>query len=155
MVPVLAWVHLRFDLSSLGIRSRGGGDLVTILLLGGLVLVPPLVGGGLRFTAGTAALEAGIERLFGNPASTVENLFYFGFLAERLSFRAGPWLTPPIVGAMYTLHEAANPEYWYEGVNFALVFAAVTLSAAAYLWRRSVVVIWLGSGLARALAAAT
>ena len=96
-----------------------------------------------------AGLQAAFNRLFANPASTVENLFYFGFLTEQLSRRTGGWLTPPLVGLMYTAHEMSNPEYWYGGANFVLIFVGVTIWAAIYLWRRSAVVIWLGDGLYR------
>ncbi|HEY4691629.1 MAG TPA: hypothetical protein VIK33_20135 [Anaerolineae bacterium] len=50
---------------------------------------------------------------------------------------------------MYTAHEMSNPEYWYEGVSFVLVFLGVTVIAALYLWRRSAVVVWLGDGLGK------
>jgi hypothetical protein len=49
------------------------------------------------------ALAAWLDRSFANSASTVENLFYFGFLTERLSHKAGRWLTPLLIGAMYAL----------------------------------------------------
>jgi hypothetical protein len=90
-----------------------------------------------------------LHRLFANPASTVENLFYFGFLTERLSLKAGRWLTPLLIGLMYTAHEMTNPEYWYEDMNFLLPFVGVAIFAFIYLWRRSVVAIWLGDGLYR------
>jgi hypothetical protein len=57
-----------------------------------------------------AALLTALDRLFANPASSVENLFYFGFLTERLSYRTGKWLTPLLIGLMYTAHEMSNPE---------------------------------------------
>jgi len=46
------------------------------------------------------AVLAGLDRLFLNPASTTENLFYFGFLAERLSWKFGRWATALLVGLM-------------------------------------------------------
>jgi hypothetical protein len=79
----------------------------------------------------------------------VENLFYFGFLAERLSPKIGRSLTPLLIGLMYTIHEMTNPEYWYEGMNFPIVFVGVSLITVIYLWRRNVVAIWLGDGLRR------
>lgn len=87
--------------------------------------------------------------MFANPASSVENLFYFGFLTERLSHKTGKWLTPLLIGLMYTAHEMTNPEYWYEGMKFTMVFVTATVAAYFYIWRRSVVVVWLGDGLAR------
>ena len=90
-----------------------------------------------------------LDRLFANPASSVENLFYFGFLAERLSYLVGQWLTPPLIGLMYTAHEISNPEYWYGGMNFVLIFVGVTIWTAIYLWRRGVIAIWLGDGFYR------
>ena len=86
------------------------------------------------------ALIAGLDRLFSNPASSVENLFYFGFLAERLLYKTGRWLTPLIIGAMYTTREMTNLEYWYEGMNFIFVFIGVTVFTIIYLWRRNVLV---------------
>lgn len=150
VIPLLAYLHWRFDLSSLGFRSRSWkGDLAAAALLSLLNAVPAFLRPDLPSGAFGLAALAGLDRLLANPASTVENLFYFGFLAERLAPRAGRWLTPVIVGALYTAHEMTNPEYWYAGMSFFLVFAGVTLMAALYLWRRNVVVIWLGDGLGR------
>ena len=56
---VLVYLHWRFDLSDLGIRSRGWkGDIVAILLMGLLSLVPVLFPGPHPFTPGNAALAA-------------------------------------------------------------------------------------------------
>ncbi len=60
-------------------------------------------------------------------------------------------MTPVLIGLMYMLHEMTNPEYWYEGMRFFLVWVGVAMTAIVYLWRRSVVVIWLGDGLGRLL----
>jgi hypothetical protein len=54
-----------------------------------------------------------------------------------------------LIGLMYTLHEMSNPEYWYGGLSFVFVFVAITLTATVYLWRRSMLVVWLGDGLSR------
>jgi hypothetical protein len=149
-VLVLAYLHRRYDLSDYGLRSRGWkGDLLAVLLMGVLGLVPLLMRSAPHSLLPAAGLQAALNRLFANPASTVENLFYFGFLTEQLSRRTGGWLTPPLVGLMYTAHEMSNPEYWYGGANFVLIFVGVTIWAAIYLWRRSAVVIWLGDGLYR------
>jgi hypothetical protein len=149
-VVVLAYLHWRFNLSELGIRSHGWqGDVVAILLLGLLPLIPRLLQPSPVSFAPIKALLASLDRLFANPASTTENLFYFGFLTERLARTTGKWLTPLIVGLMYTAHEMSNPEYWYEGSPFVLVFIGVAIIAAIYLWRRNVVAIWLGDGLGR------
>lgn len=146
---VLVYLHWRFDLSDLGIRSRGWkGDIVAILLMGLLSLVPVLFPGPHPFTPGNAALAA-IDRLFTNPASTVENLFYFGFLTERLLYKTGKWFTPLLIATMYTAHEMSNPEYWYGHMSFVFVFVAITAAAAIYIWRRSLPVTWLGDGLSR------
>lgn len=145
---VLVYLHWRYDLSNLGIRSRGWkGDLVAILLMGILSLVPLLFPGPHPFTPGNAALAA-IDRLFANPASTVENLFYFGFLTERLWYKT-KWFTPLLIAAMYTVHEMSNPEYWYGHMSFVFVFVVIGVAAAIYVWRRSLVVTWLGDGLSR------
>ena len=121
-ILVLAYLHRRFDLSGYGIRSRGWkGDLLAILLIGVLGLFPLLIGAPSRPFSFGSALFTALDRWFGNPASSVENLFYFGFLTERLSYRAGKWLTPLLVGLMYTAHEMSNPEYWYGGMSFALI----------------------------------
>jgi hypothetical protein len=149
-VMVLAYLHRRFDLSGYGIRSKGfGADLIAVLLMGILGLIPVLMRRSFSGLSLAPALTAALTRLFANPASSVENLFYFGFLTERLSYGAGKWLTPPLIGLLYTAHEMSNPEYWYGGMSFALIFVGVSLWAAIYLWRRSAVVIWLGDGFYR------
>ncbi len=149
-ILALVYLHRRFDLSGYGLRSRGWqGDLLAVLFMGLLGLVPALMQASSHSLNLGAALLTAVTRLFANPASTVENLFYFGFLTERLSDRAGPWLTPPLVGLMYTAHEMTNPEYWYGGVNFVLIFVGVAIWAAVYLWRRNAAVIWLGDGFYR------
>ncbi len=147
---VLAYLHWRYDLSKYGIRSKGWkGDLLAILLMGLLGLFPVLMRpSALSFSIGQA-LPMALDRLLVNPASSVENLFYFGFLTERLSHRAGKALTPLLIGLMYTAHEMSNPEYWYGGMNFVLIFVGVAIWSAIYLWRRGVVAIWLGDGLYR------
>lgn len=151
VVVVIAFLHWRFDLSDFGMRSRGWrGDFAAILLIGFLSGVVPMF---MRLSSLSLSLSNGLiaclNRMFTNPASTTENLFYFGYLTERLSRRAGKWLTPPIIGTMYTLHEMSNPEYWYGGMQFGFVFIGITIFAAAYLWRRSVVAIWLADGFYR------
>ncbi len=147
-VIVLAYLHWRFDLSDLGIRSRGWrGDVLAIILFGLLSLVTPLLQPGPHVLTPVNAFTASLDRLFANPASTTENLFYFGFLTERLSYKTGRWFTPLLIAAMYTTHEVSNPEYWYGGTSFVLIFVGVVIVAAIYLWRRSVVVTWLSDGL--------
>lgn len=150
VVLVLAYLHWRFDLSELGFQSCGiKGDISAILLMGILSFIPLIIQGLPPTLMPNKAIIASLERLFGNPASTVENLFYFGFLAESLSRKTGKWLTPLLVGLLYTLHEMSNPEYWYSHLSFGFVFIGVSLTAAVYLWRRSVIVVWLGDGLSR------
>ena len=150
VVAVLAYLHWCYNLSDYGIRSRGWRvDLLAILLIGLLALIPLLIGRSLDALTPGVAFLAGLNRLFANPASTVENLFYFGFLTEQLSHRAGKWLTPLLIGLMYAAHEMTNPEYWYGEMNFALIFVGIAIWAAIYLWRRSAIVIWLGDGLYR------
>jgi hypothetical protein len=152
VVVVLAYLHKRFDLSDLGIRSHGWkSDAAAVLFVALLNAVPGLLRPGLGPIALGHALLAGLDRWFANPASTTETLFYFGFLTDRLSLKTGRWLTPILVGLMYTAHEMTNPEYWYEGMMFGLVFVGVAVMAAIYLWRRSTVVLWLGDGLGKAL----
>ena len=147
---MLAYLHWRFDLSGYGIRSRGWkGDLLAIVFMGLLGFVPGLMRSSFHTLSWGAALGSALDRWFANPATSVENLFYFGFLAERLSYWTGRWLTPPLIGLMYTAHEMSNPEYWYGGVNFVLILVGVTIWAGVYLWRRSGVAIWLGDGLYR------
>jgi hypothetical protein len=149
-VLALAYLHRRFDLSDYGIRSHGWkGDLLAILIIGLLGFFPLLMRSLPHSLSWGAALPALVSRLFTNPASTVENLFYYGFLTERLSYRTGRWLTPLLIGLMYTAHELSNPEYWYGNMSFVLIFVGVTIWASIYLWRRSAVVIWLGDGLYR------
>ena len=151
-VLVLAYLHWRFDLSELGLRSRGWkGDAAAILLFGLMGALPSLLQPVTQSHFPGSALLAGLDRLFANPASSVENLFYFGFLAERLSHKFGLLLTPVMIGLMYTAHEMTNPEYWYEAMNFPLTLVGVALLTALFLWRRNVVAIWLGDGLRRVL----
>lgn len=150
VIVVLAYLHRRFDLSDIGLRSRGwSGDLLAILLIGILGFVPLLMGSSIHSLSFGKALLAASNRLLANPASSVENLFYFGFLTEQLSHKTGKWLTPFLIGLMYAAHEMSNPEYWYGGMNFVLIFVGVAIWASIYLWRRSAVVIWLGDGLYR------
>jgi len=147
---VLGYLHLRYDLSSLGVRfpSRAR-DLAAVTFLALL----PLTVRGLPPPPWSwdpsTAMRAGLDRLLLNPASTTETLFYFGLLAERLDPWAGRWGTPVLIGALYTAHEMSNPEYWYEGMNFAIAFVGVALTTVVYLWSRNSVAIWLSSGLAR------
>ncbi len=149
-ILVLVYLHWRFDLSDYGIRSRGWrGDLLAVLIMGLLGLIPALMRTSPSSGSFGAALATAMDRWFVNPASTVENLFYFGFLTERLSQGAGKWLTPPLIGLLYTAHEMSNPEYWYGSLNFVLVFVGVSIWSAIYLWRRSAVIIWLGDGFYR------
>jgi len=149
-VILLIYLHWRFDLSKLGIQSLGWkGDIIAILLFGLIGLAPSLLKSNPIPSSPGNAFLASLDRLFLNPASTTEYLFYFGFLTERLSHKTGRWMTPFIIAAMYTAHEMSNPEYWYEGLKFPLVFVGVALTASIYLWRQSIVVIWLGDGLGR------
>jgi len=149
-VIVIAYLHWRYDLSEFGIRSKGWkGDIAAIILLAILSFIPLLFRTTpLGFTPGKAIL-AMLDRMFANPASTIENLFYFGFLTERLSYKTGKWLTPVLIGLMYVGHEMSNPEYWYGGMNFVFIFFIIAISAAVYLWRRNVVVTWLSDGISR------
>ncbi|MFQ6125679.1 MAG: hypothetical protein ACE5R6_13910 [Candidatus Heimdallarchaeota archaeon] len=151
-VVVLAYLHWRYDLSDyLGIHSKRWhkADMAAILFVGLLSSVPRFLDPSPYSLSIDRAFVAAIDRLFANPASTVENFFYFGFLAERLSHKTGRWWTPLIIGLMYTAHEMSNPEYWYEGMSFVLVFLAVAIFTVIYLWRRNALVLWLGSGLGR------
>jgi hypothetical protein len=150
VVVVYAYLHWRYDLSPLGFRTRSWkGDLAVLLGIALVILTAVL------FQSRTAPYHWGksalgvLDRMFANPASTVENVFYFGFLAERLVEKTGRWLTPPLIAGMYTLHEMTNPEYWYGGTAFGFIFAGILLVAALYVWRRSMPVIWIGDGLTR------
>lgn len=152
-VFILAYLHKQYDLSELGFRSSGlRGDLISFLFL---TLLSSAQGFSVRASSSTHlvnALLAGVDRLFLNPASTTEYIFYFGFLAERLSRNFGKLWTPVLIGAMYTLHETTNPEYWYKGMLFPMVFIGIAIYCSIYLWRRNIIVIWLGDGFGRFLA---
>ncbi len=146
---IIIYLHFRFDLSDIGIRLRGGmGDIIAILIIGLLYAVPSLMDGTYALDW-ASALFVGMDRWFANPASSVENMFYFGFLTERLFPKTGRLFTPLLIGAMYTAHEMTNPGYWYRGMNFSLVFIGIAVCTSVYLWRRSVVIIWFGDGLSR------
>jgi hypothetical protein len=147
-VVVYIYLHWKFDLSELGFRSRGWkGDTAAIAIIGGLGLLQALASSIVLQLDVLPAFFATAFRMFGNPASTVENLFYFGFLTDRIGKRLNRYAVPFLIGTMYTLHEMSNPEYWYEGLPFTFVFIGVTLVAAIYLWRKSIVVTWLSDGL--------
>jgi hypothetical protein len=147
-IVVYVYLHWRFDLSELGFKSKGRmGDLAAIILVGCLGLIQAFTTSNTLQLAVLPAFYSALFRMFGNPASTVENLFYFGFLTERLANRWNRYLLPFLVGVMYTMHEISNPEYWYEGYSFVAIFIGVTVFAAVYLWRRSIVVTWLSDGL--------
>ncbi|MBM3124938.1 MAG: hypothetical protein FJZ87_07650, partial [Chloroflexi bacterium] len=116
-VFVLVWLHARHDLSELGFRSRDlRGDAFALILMTLLMSVQGLFGGASFPFNFPAAFQAGIDRLFFNPASTTETIFYFGFMTERLSLKFGRWWTPILIGLMYGFHEMTNPDYWYKGV---------------------------------------
>ncbi len=148
--PVLPYLHRRYDLTELGLRSRGWrGDVIAVVLLSLVLLVFSVLRGGLSSFDVAGAAAAVVYRTLGNPAFTAENLFYFGFLTDRVSKKTGKWLTPILVGGMYTLHEMTNPQYWYTGMYFPATFIAVTLVAAAYVRRRSMAVVWGADALSR------
>jgi hypothetical protein len=150
VVIVLAYLHYRYDLSALGFRSFGWKeDAAVILCLVLISLIPALLQPPPHTLLGGSAWQAGLERLFANPASTTEYLFYFGFLGERLLPRLGRWPAALLLALLYTLHELSNPEYWYGGTLFVLIFFGILIIAALYLWRRNVTAIWLGDGLGR------
>lgn len=148
-VLIYAYLHWRYDLSELGFRSNGWkGDLVAVGILVLINLIPAfwkMTEGG---ELGPAVL-AGLDRLFANPASTVENVLYFGFLAPRLALKTGRWLAAPLTAGLYVCHEMTNPEYWYSGISFVLVFFGIWITASVALWRKSMIPIWLGDGLGR------
>jgi hypothetical protein len=146
-LAVYAYLHWRFDLSELGLRTKGWkGDAVAILLVGSLGLLQALAASSMLQLAVLPAFYSVLFRMFGNPASTVENLFYYGFLTERLGNQWSRYLVPFVVGTLYTAHEMSNPAYWYQGVNFPFIFIGVTVFAAVYMWRRNIIVIWLSDG---------
>ena len=150
VLVVIVCLHARYDLSGLGLRSTGWRrDLAAIAVLAGVSLVLTALQRADDAPAFDAALVAALDRMLFNPASTVENLFYFGFLTERLSRWIGVWATPVVVGAMYMLHELTNPEYWYVGLQFELTFVGAVALAALYLVRRNVIVVWLADGACR------
>lgn len=102
----------RFDLSDLGFRSKGWvGDIAAVAMIGSLGLFKGLATQNVVEPSIVTALSATLFRMFGNPASSVENLFYFGFLTNRISKQYNRRLVPFLIGAMYTAHEVSNPEY--------------------------------------------
>ncbi len=148
--PLIVFLHWRYDLSGLGIRSIGWkGDLAAVGVMAVLGLGAAMIPFHPLSFSPVKGLLTAAERMFANPASTAENLFYFGFLAERLSRKTGPWLTPLVIGSMYTLHEMTNPEYWYAGMSFPFVFVGLIIVSAIYMWRRSLPIVWLGDGIFR------
>ncbi len=147
-IAVFVYLHWRFDLSGLGFKSKGWrGNVVALALVGLLALIQVSFSLGALQLAFFPALSAALFRMFSNPASTVENLFYYGFLTERLGNLRSHYIVPIAVGAMYTAHEITNPEYWYAGTSFVLIFVGVTVFSVIYLWRRNIGVTWLSDGL--------
>src|SRR4030066_380149 len=109
-VIILIYLHWRFDLSKLGIKSCGWkGDIIAILLFGLIYLTPSLLQSSPMPPSLGNAFLAGLDRLFLIPSPPTDILFYFGFLADRLSHKTGRWMTPLIIAAMYTAHEMSNP----------------------------------------------
>ncbi len=151
-IVAVIYLHRRFNLSGYGFKSKGWkGDIVAILLYGSVQILTVFFKPGPVSVSLANGVAAGVFRLFANPASTVETFFYFGFVTERLSQKTGKILTPPLIGAMYTAHEMSNPEYWYGGTLFLVIFVGVTIATAIYLWRRNVAPMWLGDGLGKLL----
>lgn len=149
-IVAIVCLHARYDLRGLGMRSRGWRlDLAAIALLAVLAFHLDSLGRDTDVPAIGGAFTAALDRLLFNPASTVENLFYFGFLTERLSRWIGVWVTPLVVGLLYLAHELSNPEYWYASFDFGLAFVGAVTLAALYLLRRNVVVVWLADGACR------
>ena|GEM_PF-2386546 len=147
-IAVLVYLHWRFDLSGLGFKSKGWkGDVLALVLVGLLALLQVSSSLGALQFAFLPALSAALFRMFSNPASTVENLFYYGFLTERLGNQWNRYLVPMAVGVMYTAHEMTNPEYWYGGTSFVFIFIGVAVFSVIYLWRRNIAVTWLSDGL--------
>ncbi len=150
VVIVYAYLHWRYDLSALGFRTRNWkGDLIVLLVIGMVIFAVAIFQSSRVPYNWSKSVFGVLDRLFANPASTVENVFYFGFLAEQLLAKTGRWLTPPLIALMYTTHEMTNPEYWYGGMAFGFVFVGIGLVATLYVWRRSLPLIWLGDGLTR------
>jgi hypothetical protein len=146
-IVVYVYLHWRFDLSDLGFRSKGWkGDVAAIIIAGAFGILEALSSLTSFQVVILPALSATIFRMLGNPASTVENVFYFGFLTDRINKQLTRYAVPFLIGVMYTLHEVSNPEYWYEGLPFIFVFIGVTLFAALYIWRKSIIVTWLCDG---------
>ena len=147
---VIVCLHARYDLSGLGLRSRGWRrDLAAIAMLATVSLGLTAIQNGTADPSLGSALAAALDRMLFNPASTVENLFYFGFLTERLSRWLGVWVTPVAVGSLYVFHEMTNPEYWYVGLQFELTFIGAVVLAGLYLVRRNVIAVWLADGACR------
>lgn len=150
VLVVIVCLHARYDLSGLGLRSRGWKrDVAAIGVLAAVSLVLTAIQNGTADPSVGTALTAALDRMLFNPASTVESLFYFGFLTERLSRVLGVWVTPLVVGSMYMFHEMTNPEYWYIGLPFELTFIGAVALAGLYLVRRNVIAVWLADGACR------
>lgn len=147
---VLVYLHRKFNLSELGIRTIGWkGDLFAIILSGSLRLTLLFFQRPVLLYSPVKAIFSALWQMMVDPALSMENLFYFGLLTERISYDAGKWLTPILIGLMYTTHEMTNPGYWYGGMDFLRVFIIITFFAFLYVWRRSLIMIWLSDGLVR------
>jgi len=147
---VLVYLHRKFNLSELGIRTYGWkGDLFAIILSGSLHLIFLFFQGPVLLHSPGKAIFSALWMMMIDPTLSIENIFYFGFLTEWLSYDAGKWLTPILIGLMYTTHEMTYPGFWYVSMDFLRVFIPITFLAFLYLWRRSVIMIWLGDGLVK------
>ena len=145
---VLVYLHRKFNLSELGIRTYGWkGDIFAIILSGSLRLILLYFQGPVLLYSPGKAIFSALWIMMTDPTMSLRILFYFGFLTERISCDAGKWLTPILIGLMFTTHEMTNPGYWYVGMDFPRVFIIITFFAFLYVWRRSVIMIWLGHGL--------
>ena len=62
-----------------------------------------------------------------------------GLLFDSIIY-AGLFLAVPLI----LTKGMSNPEYWYSHLSF--VFVAIAVTSAIYIWRRSLIVTWLGDG---------
>ncbi len=82
VLAALAFLHWRFNLSAIGLQSRGWkGDAGAVLLLGTLYSILVLLQPDSPSFSLPNGVWAMLARMFANPASTTENLFYFGFFS--------------------------------------------------------------------------
>lgn len=140
-------------LTNLGFERIKFWEFILLTIFYGILyLIPVLVTRSNQNLTINDAISSLIDRMFLNPASTVEFIFYFGFIGKRLSLMLGKIITPIALGLMYTIHEISNPEYWFENINFIFIPFGIAIFSYIFLWKKNLIPIWIADGIGRFIA---